>query len=254
MHFVIYAIKMLCTSQEIEPFLDKEIKIVFSGYPHVHLSELSDGSIGGFNRNLSPKEFLYDDNAKLSKNGEGYEIQIGGSKLCQQGNKVIRCKGNPNVWNIEKKTFGYNFKLGGKCITQKEYDKLEMQRCNEEPDKVFVFKLSSQMNNCEKLKESLESQRKSAMPKINIIPYEGSDHESSSEIEDKDSHHKVHVSSAITDVKLRPVHHKTDKLKINKDYSDYSNDYDYTTSSHESNYEGSIRKGYNYINKFLNLN
>lgn len=255
--FFLLILSFIKASDEIDPFLDKDVKIIFSAYSHIHLSELQDGTIGGFNRYLSPKKFLYDDTAKISKNGDGYEIQIGGSKICRLGNKVGRCKGSPNVWSIEKRTFGYNIKQGNMCITQKEYDKLEMRKCNEENDKIFAIKLSSQSNDCEELKEKSNNTTQ-PLPKINVITLDSSSDSNyfSSDHSDR-KHSDSHLSSVSTDneyekISLTPRNNKKIRYKVKKRTFPHTHKHHEITE--ESSHYESIRKGKKEADEFLGLN
>ncbi|KAL0265829.1 UNVERIFIED_CONTAM: hypothetical protein PYX00_011547 [Menopon gallinae] len=158
---------------EITYFLDKEIHILFSAYMHMQLAEKTEsGEIGGVNRLVDAKEFKYDDRVVITKNGSGYEIKIGSSKICRNRTDVVKCQDGNTVWNIERKTFGFNIAQDGLCITQIDKDTLKLRRCTGSDDQLFTFKISGGRDRCEDslLAEDGGAEKKMVIPDIHIYP------------------------------------------------------------------------------------
>lgn len=160
------------TSRELDYFLEQDIHILFSAYNHMQLAEkVETGSIVGVDRYLDAKEFRYDDRSMITKNGSGYEIRVGGAKLCKNNNmEVVKCGDGTGVWNIERKTFGFNISMGGSCMTEVDKDSLKLRKCTDTDDQLFTFKIASGPDKCDGggLTIETETRKDVRAPEINI--------------------------------------------------------------------------------------
>nr|WDR50063.1 polar tube protein 4 [Antonospora locustae] len=159
---------------EISYFLDKDLHILFSAYMHMELAEKTvTGEISGVNRLVDAREFKYDDRVTITKNGPGYEIKIGKSKICRNKTDVVKCQDGSSVWNIEPRTFGFNISQDGLCITQIDENPLKLKRCTGEDDQLFTFKVAGGRDRCEEaalFDDEGRVEKKMIIPDIHIYP------------------------------------------------------------------------------------
>lgn len=159
---------------EVAYFLDKDLHILFSAYMHMELAEKTEtGEISGVNRLVDAREFKYDDRVTITKNGPGYEIKIGKSKICRSRTDVVKCQDGSSVWKIEPRTFGFNISQDGLCITQIDENPLKLKRCTGEDDQLFTFKVAGGRDKCEEAATfggEDRAEKKVIIPDIHIYP------------------------------------------------------------------------------------
>ncbi|KAF7677998.1 hypothetical protein TCON_2618 [Astathelohania contejeani] len=150
----IHLIYILSSDKELQFFLNQDIKIFFSVFENYHLSKKigennTNGEFCGMYRHLNPNEFGFDDRARISPNGNGYEITIGGDRICTENKRIEKCKeGGKSIWNIERRGFGYTISQDDKCITQASHEVLSMKKCTDSEDQLFDFKRIIETKKC----------------------------------------------------------------------------------------------------------
>lgn len=219
------------SAEQLNLFIERDIKILFSAYPHEVLAINKKTNIPhAVTRFLSLKSFDNDDLSRIIRNGEGYEIKLGGNKICGRDKIVTKCTEGNSVWKIVEKRFGYNIRQGSFCITQGENDMLVLKKCSDTDDQLFTFRFYDMTENCPKLfssddakfndqyaNEPKEKTRSKAniMPTINVFKSESgsSSEDSSSEISEVPenpetaAHHSNPIYQSKPEHRSKPLHH-----------------------------------------------
>lgn len=149
---------------ELEEFLNTDIKIYFSGYPTTFLGRDKDEpNLIAHNKFIRFEKFKFDPKARIIKENNNYEIYFSGAKMCKVGNLVSKCS-STGGWEIDRKYFGYTLSKDGMCITKDIDDTVKMKKCVDTDDQMFSFKRVSEDCNPENILSEEHSVH------VNIIP------------------------------------------------------------------------------------
>lgn len=151
---LLYAVFMRYTRarmiNELDYFTGKDIYIKLAGYPSIHLAySIKDNAFRFVNSNLSPSIFAYDDRARITTNGNKFELVIGGVQACLKKDRIVRCDSSDSktssLFKITKNQYGFEIANGDSCITKEMDTKTNMKKCMQTEDQMYDFETSGSL-------------------------------------------------------------------------------------------------------------
>lgn len=137
--FLCMFFKYVFNDEIIDTFSNKKVKIFFSAFPNFFFGrKMNYFGDSPFESTKLEYNSAFDSDCIITKDGRKYTIKIGGLGLCLDNDKVIGCDDNFDLWKIEKKKFGYNFKNKKKCLTFVDRN-VHLRECLDLENQVFDF-------------------------------------------------------------------------------------------------------------------
>lgn len=166
--------------QVLNQFIGEEIKIFFAAYSHEHLANnMNDNGkpFMGISKYINAKKLNYNDLAKITRNGDRYEITIGDKGLCRKDKTLVICEDeNKNsTWKLKQQTFGYTIQAEGKCVTKSGFFDLNLVRCVANEEQVFSFKRFIGIDKCDEMNERKKEIKGEEPKKIDVKTGEKTD-------------------------------------------------------------------------------
>ena len=133
-------------SNDLDYFIDKEIRIFLSEANHIFLGfKENDSFLSAQSKYSNLKGF--NTLSRIFKDGDLYRIKVGSEYLCFNSDRAVKC-GLNHKWQIIERPFGYSFKQNSKCLTLFSKTYLKMMSCTDSNDQIFDMKYANEDQIC----------------------------------------------------------------------------------------------------------